>query len=217
MLHVCIDKFPDDEYITSYVTSTNPNNRYVNLANFYVKMKQSYGKNWKKRFIHVANDAADNKRIAEAAEFATDIVLSKTAAYGVRSGWLFDSVTTLVNGVVSYDYDKAIIASSAPPIFEVTNFAEYASTVEARSYFSAQAGIIYYAARRTQTKYPDLGILFYFTKAATFGLPHIYDVPVLRIALPVDATGKWGRPGTNARRRIKAIRSINARSKRNAT
>lgn len=203
--------FPPDDQLNSYVTSTNPNNRYVGAQNFWTQMDKSYAKNWRRRFIHVGDSKQLNELIAEAAVYARSEIAQRTANYGFVSGTLVRSITTEVNGVRTTNIRSAIIDSETPPIFEISNYAEYGSTAEARSYFSAQQGIIYYVARRVQTRYPNLGVLFYFARAKDRGLPHIYDVPVLRIAEPSEATGRWGKPGTNIRRRLRAARSVSRR------
>lgn len=205
----------DKKDITSYVTSTNPANRYVDIDKFYRVMAAKPDKYWQKKFIHTASDLGDYQKIADATNYALQEITARTPVAAKSSapghpGLLRRSIKTLVDGRESNSPGQDIIRdSAAAPIVEITNYAEYASTAEARSFFSAQAGIIYYVAQRTQTKYPELGIFFYYSKADAFGLPHVYDVPVLRISTPENATGKWGKPGVNARKRLKHVRRIN--------
>jgi len=206
---------PENDLVVSYVTSTNQNNRYIGVNNFQKNMKKSYAKNWNKRFIIVGDDRSWRKQIAEAALWARTQIHVRTLQYpkGVSSGHLKSMITPEVNGVRVENPRNAILNSDVAPIYEISNYAEYGSTAEARAFYSSMNGIIYYVANRVQRKFPALGVFFYYAKAQDRGLDHIYDVPVLRIAAPEDATGKWSKPGDRIRRRLKAVRSINRRLK----
>ena len=206
----------DKADITSYVTSTNPKNRFVDIDRFRRVMKARPDKYWQSKFIFLSSEIDTYETIAEAADIATKEVIARTpqgtkaGRPGRSVGHLKRSVTTYVDGVEVINTKKAIMdAGDSAPIFELTNIADYGSTAEARAYFSAMGGIIYYVAKRMQTRYPQLGILFYYAKAQAFGLTHVYDVPVLRISSPAKATGAWSRPGVRGRTRLKSIRRIN--------
>ena len=207
---------PDDDNVTSYVTSTNQKNRYVGTERFAREMARSFVKTWDKRFILVGSSEDTRKRIAEAARWANQQVIIRTLAYprGESTGHLKSMISTSVNGVGTKSPAQQILKSPYDdPVFEISNYAEYGSTAEARSYYSAQRGIIYYVASRLQRKYPDLGIVFYYANGQGIALPHKYEVPVLRISTPANTNFAWSRPGENARRRKKAYQRINRRLK----
>ena len=209
------DRFAPNKDITSYVTSTHQRNRYNDINRFYAVMEKA-PKFWNKRFIYVSDsDEILNDRIAEAAAMAVKIVYTKTAAYPVvgptripRTGKLLDSIRTYVNSEPEFSFGSAIRNSEGSALFELTNRAEYGSTAEARAvYVTRQQGLIFYAANRVQTKFPDLGVMFRFAKAEDFELPHIYNVPVLTIGSKDDVHGPWRRPGENIRRLAKKRRA----------
>ena len=211
--------FPEDpKQQVSYTTSTNQGNRYVGASRFWVAMDKSWAKNWKKRFIHVGSDENLTQRIADASEWAFNQVLIRTQSYPdpslgyPQTGTLLRNVTATVNNRnVDGGMRQAILRSEETPVVHISNYAEYGSTAEARSYYSAQGGIIFYVAKQLQRRYPDLGITFYYDKAQDRGLPHIYDVPTLAVSSPENNFGKWSVPGDRTRRRARAIRRINRR------
>jgi hypothetical protein len=205
------EQLPPNKDITSYVTSTKgARNRFDNIDNFYKVMEQS-PRLWNKRFIYVPKQTESNERIAEAAALAMQLAHRNTIAYGRVSGRLEGGLTTYVNGFRSDNPIPAINNSSDTPLFELTNTVEYGSTAEARAiYVTQQNGLIFYAANRVQTKFPELGIMFRFGKAEEFGLPHVYNVPVLTIGSTEDVSGPWVRPGGNIRKRRKQRRRISS-------
>jgi hypothetical protein len=204
-------ELPLNKDITSYVTSTKgARNRFDNIDNFYKLMERS-PRLWDKRFIYVPKRTESNERIAEAAALAMHLAHRNTVAYGKVSGKLEGSITSYVNGFRADNPIPAIINSSDTPLFELTNTAEYGSTAEARAvYVTRQNGLLFYAANRVQTKFPELGIMFRYGRAEDFGLPHVYNVPVLTIGSTEDVSGPWVRPGENIRRRRKQRRRISS-------
>lgn len=209
---------PPDKYLISYVGSQARGKRYVNIDRFYDNMARSYVKNWKKSFIHTSTAEVTNERIAEAALFAYTLIKQRTAGYPrySESGWkptgiLDSSVRQYVNGRETTNPRPDILASTGSPIVEFTNIAEYASTVEARSYFR-DGGILFYAAKRTANRYKDLGVIFTYAAAKAFGAPHKYELPVLVISDAQTADGKWSRPGVRARARARIIRRVRRRN-----
>jgi hypothetical protein len=206
-------QLPPNKDITSYVTSTKgARNRFDNIGNFYKVMEQS-PKLWSKRFIYVPKQTESNERIAEAAAMAIKLVQSKTQAYPriETTGHLLGSIRTYVNGLPVNAPVTQLRNSAETPLFELTNTAEYGSTAEARAvYVTHQNGLLFYAANRVQTKFPELGIMFRYGRAEDFGLPHVYNVPVLTIGSTEDVSGPWVRPGENMRRRKKQRRRISS-------
>lgn len=208
------DQFPPDKNITSYVTSTNQKNRYKNLHKFWSVMEKA-PKYWDKRFIYIPDQegGALNERIAKAAREAYDIAERQYQSYPKISstGHLRESIRTTVNGDITRSTTSAILESTGAAYFQMYNTAEYASTAEARAvYVTQQRGLIFYAANRIQTKYPDLGIKFHYIAQSEHGLPHKYDIPVLTISSKENVSGKWARPGSRIRgRRREARRNAN--------
>jgi hypothetical protein len=215
-------QFPPNEKITSYVTSTTARNRYNKIERFWAVMNRS-PKLWDKRFFYFsprAEGEIDNERMVEAALLAIEIAEKKTldyprnwSAYGPRkaqpTGHLFDSIRTFVNGSESMNPLSAISSATSTPIFELVNIAEYGSTAEARAvYVTRQQGLIFYAANRIQRRFPELGIMYRYAKAEDFGLPHVYNVPVLTIGSPEEVNGPWVRPGVNHRKELKRQRRL---------
>jgi hypothetical protein len=213
------NRFPPNKDITSYVISTHPRNKFNDINRFYDVMSKG-AKWWDKKFIYVAPQGSNNERIAEAAVMAKAITETKTLAYpqnysssGPRrtasTGHLSRSIRTWVNGTETTTPASSIQNSSGVALFELVNTAEYGSTAEARAvYVTRQNGLIFYAANRVQRKFPELGIMFRFAKAADFGLPHIYNVPVLTIGSPEQVNGPWVRPGGNIRKERKRNRRM---------
>jgi hypothetical protein len=164
-------------------------------------------KYWDKRFIYIPEQGTDsevNERIAKAAVLAKQLAERQYQAYPrMRStGLLKESVVTEVNGKREFITTPAILKSEGTAYFTLYNTAEYASTAEARAvYVTMQRGLIFYAANRVQTKFPDLGVRFTYMPQAEHGLPHIYDIPLLEISSKENITGPWSKPGTNMRAR----------------
>lgn len=199
------DEFVPNDQITSYVTSTNAKNKYEDIDRFWKQMEQS-PKYWLKKFIYIPErEGADlNERIAEAVVKANAIIERQYQSYPRISstGHLKQSVITEVNGDRTFNTTPAILASPNTAYVQIYNTAEYASTAEARAvYVTQQRGLIFYAANRIQTQYPDLGIRYSYTAQSEHGLPHKYDIPVLTISSKANARGKWARPGRNIRSR----------------
>jgi hypothetical protein len=212
-------QFAPNKDITSYVTSKHQGNKYNDINKFYKTMLDG-PKWWNKRFFFVGPMAGENlnQRISEAAAMAIDIARRQTLSYpsnyssaGPRetasTGHLLASIRTYVNGIPVNAAPRQIRNSTGTALFEMTNIAEYGSTAEARAvYVTRQNGLIFYAANRVQTQFPDLGIMFRFVEADTFMLPHVYNVPVLTIGSPDQVSGPWVRPGGNIIKRRKQAR-----------
>ena len=197
------NEFALNDQITSYVTSTHQSNRYENIDRFYRVMNKS-PKYWNKRFFYYGPRGGSNERILAAALMAIEIAEQKTLAYPRISstGHLLDSIRTYVNGPYTETPALDIRRSKGSALFELVNIAEYGSTAEARAvYVTRQQGLLFYAANRVQRRFPELGIMFRYAKAEAFGLPHVYNVPVLTIGSIDDVSGPWVRPGENIRRR----------------
>lgn len=162
---------PVDKLVVSYVTSTTANNRYIGVQNFRKNMAQSYAKNWSRPFIIVGDDRSWRKMIAEAAMWARTQVNVRTMQYpkGLSTGHLKSMITSEVNGIRTGTPRTAILNSESAPIYEISNYAEYGSTAEARAFYSAMRGIIFYVANRVQRKFPALGVFFYYAKAKSEG------------------------------------------------
>jgi len=223
--------FPkDDKAIISYVTSRNARNRSLNLDSFYTRMAKA-PKLWNKKFIHDAfsGDSIDLlMRIAEATSYAWQLMDSQyrqfpTYKKSKRTNHLYDSQRITIDGQVTNTAQRRILSYSGEgsPVVELTNFAEYASTSEVNAiHYRKIGGIIFWVAKRVQTRYSDLGIRFEYAKAAEYSLPHKYDVPVLRItsADQITERGRWSRPGSRRRARerfaSRVRRSTNAYNRR---
>jgi hypothetical protein len=210
------DDFPPDEDITSYVTSVNAKNRYQNINTFWKTMEKA-PKFWKSKFIYKA--AGDESlRIQEAAAMAISLTEQQTRAYpqpdknGVMhtTGHLFNSIRTFVNGAEKQTPLVAISRETLPPLFQIVNVADYGSTAEAYATYSALKGLIFYAANKVQTKYPDLGIVFAYAKGPEWGSGR-WDVPVLSIGSKQTVSGRWSRPGSRIKRRKRFISNLRRR------
>jgi hypothetical protein len=213
-------EFAPNKDITSYVVSKHQQNKYNDISKFYSTMLKGE-KWWDKRFYFFGPPTGgNNERIVQAAAMAIEITERQTASYpknyssaGPRqtasTGHLKRSISPFVNGKYSLNPARDIASSSGSALFELANIAEYGSTAEARAvYVTRQNGLIFYAANRVQSKFPELGIMFRFAEAADFGLPHVYNVPVLTIGSPEDVNGPWVRPGGNIRKERKRNRRM---------
>ena len=204
------DRFPPDKLITSYVTSTNARNKYEDINRFWTKMEVA-PKFWLKRFIHVPEIVGGdlNKRIAMAAAEAKQIADRQYQSYPriQSTGHLINSVVTEVNGVQTFNTTQEINDSPGTAYFKMWNKAEYASTAEARAvYVTQQRGLIFYAANRIQTRYPDLGVRYYYMDQSEHKQAFIYDVPALIISSKENTRGNWHRPGYQIRDRRRTAR-----------
>lgn len=204
------ERFPPDKLITSYVTSTNAKNKYEDIDRFWGVMEKA-PKYWLKRFIYIPEIVGGdlNKRIAAAAKEAKLIADRQYQAYPrIRStGHLINSVVTEVNGAEVFNTTAAIMDSTGTAYFKIWNKAEYASTAEARAvYVTQQRGLIFYAANRIQTKYPDLGVRYYYMDQSEHKQAFKYDVPALIISSKENTRGNWHRPGYRIRDRRRTAR-----------
>lgn len=227
------DSWKDKKNIVSYVTSTNPKNRQRNLETFYSSMIATSDKTWDKKFIHLRSDrvaGGDYSRIAKAAAMAMRIVEEQNRKYPKyyykrgnsiyryppSSPGLRKSVRTYVNLKDTRTPFTDIKSSKDVPMFEITNIAAYGSTAESEALTRAKiGGIIFFAAQRVQRAFPDLGVLFYYSDSADYGVTdHFYKLPVLVISSDERVRGrgqarsggkftrnKWSRPGYNFKKR----------------
>lgn len=216
------DEFAKDKKdIISYHTSLNQSNRYIDIDKFWSVMLKS-PKKWDKKFYYVTSGGGSDE-IYRAAKMAIDIARKQIQGYPDPAlahknnrpghpGMLLDSMRFTVDGSPTSNPLGDISSHTGGPVFEMATTTPYASTAEASSYFSAQSGLLYYAASRVQKKFPSVGVLFYYSKADSAlglgGFGHKYDVPVVRIGPPDSATGKWGRPGTRRKKRQKFRRAL---------
>jgi hypothetical protein len=202
--------FPAVDEYTAYVTSTNTKNRYEDVSKFW-KVMWKAPKYWDKKFIYLS--AGNVKaRMVEAVDMAIDLAESQTRAYpqpdkkGVMhtTGHLFDSIRTFINRSESQTPVTDIRRSRDPVVFQMANIADYGSTAEAYATYSALNGLLFFAATKVQTKFPDLGVVFAYAGGADYN-GSIWDVPVLTIGPADIVSGKWSRPGARIRRRRRFI------------
>ena len=234
-------RFPNDPYIVSYVATVNAKNRYPRLKRFYAKMLES-PRRWRSQFIHMRTDTGTgNTVVAEAALMAYNLVYQQTMRnypgkytttrnrrYGPSNPGLTSYIHSFVNGKevrTATSAYGALLKSTGEAQFEITNTAAYASTQEAFAYMAAKiGGIIYYAAKQVQKRYPQLAVLFYYADSADFGVTsHKMVLPVLTISSEQRVLGRlrgtrtpswressWATPGV----RIKKRRRVRNRIRR---
>lgn len=193
--------FPEeDEGIISFHTSTHRDKRYDDISRFYSYMAKS-PKLWNKRFIFVAK-TNERENIMAASEMAIEIAALRVP---VDKGNLLASLRYYVDGYLESDPVRKMEQTEGNPIFAMRLSAEYASSVEARSYFGIgkaeayKGGILYYAAQRVARKFPSLAVIFNYEK----GLGHQYDIPVIHIGSKDDVQGRFSKPGRRQRDRVK--------------
>ena len=209
------DEFVPNKLITSYVTSTNAKNKYEDINRFWTAMEKA-PKYWLKKFIYVSEveGAGINERIYKAAVEAVDIAYRQYSSYPRylnpkqkrKSPSLKENLKTEVNGERTFNISD-ILKSPGTAVFQMYNIAEYASTAESRAVFvTRQRGLIFYAANRIQTMYPDLGVRYYYMRQTEHKEAFKYDIPTLIISSKANARGNWHRPGYRLKERQRDTR-----------
>lgn len=202
------DRWPD-EYL-SYVTSERRNNQYKDPAKFF-RVMHSKPELYAKRFIF--RPIIDTSGvIRKAAIEALAIAVRQANMFNVISGRYVSSFKMYIDGSLATIGDLDSLNSDS--IVQIYNTAPYASTLEANSllYRASIGGVLYFAANKIRSAYPQLGVRFVYTQARYLpGVNHYYAVPVLTIGSRANVIDKISAPGKNARRR-RRIRRSTARS-----
>jgi hypothetical protein len=192
------DRWPDD-YL-SYVTSETKRNQYKDPIKFFRVMHAKPEWYARKFIFRPLIDSADE--IRQATIDAHRIVIDQASKYGTVSGHYASSFRVLLDDQLLSGISKLDNLNN-DSVTKILNTAAYAGTVEKNAlYFSQIGGVIYYAAKVIQKRYPRLGVRFgYFKSVNVAGTTSKYDVPVLTIGTRDRVIDKLVRPGKRHRRR----------------
>lgn len=197
------------EYL-SYHTSVNKRNLYKDHNKFFRVMK-SKPQLFRKKFIFL-NPVDASSSLPEAAKLAYRLIQQQasmfydTGAYG--RAFRMELNGELVSNLSAFD------TLDAASIISFTNIVPYASTLDARAlYVNKVGGIMFYAAKKVEKAFPEVGVLFTFVQ----GDYHKYALPYLALGSRGNLQTGITRPGKNLRgRRRRAKRAEAARLKANA-
>ena len=192
------DRFSED--FTSFHSSISSGNEYKNPSKFFATM-QKKPKLWQRKFFYISERS---NRMPDAVTYAMSIIDRKSTEYGVITGFYKRSFQTYIDDRV-YTNPQSIYNASPDSIFTVLNTAPYASTAEVNALFYAKiGGVMYYAAKQTLRRFPELGVVFGYQDAA-IGLTHQYAIPYLSIGPKELMIGGIVRPGSGRKKRRKVL------------
>ena len=202
------ERWPD-KYL-SYVTSERKRNQYKDPDKFF-RVMHSKPELYTKRFIF--RPILDvSGVIRKAAIEALAIAVRQANMLNVISGRYISSFKMYVDGNLATSNSLDTLNNNS--VVQIYNTVPYASTLEANTflYRASIGGIIYYAAQKIRSAYPELGVRFVFTQSQYLAdVNHNYATPVLSIGSKNNVVDGLTKPGKNARRR-RRIRRAGARS-----
>lgn len=189
-----------------YVSYSGPvgRNPFKNPVTFFGVMAHR-SKDYAKRFTFLPISESAMLQLAEAAQYLYDIMTSQSWKYGIDTGLYSRSFLMYVRSasgrrqVTSFgDLDQL----SEEAVFEATNAVSYASTIESNALNIAKiGGVLYFAAKQVQKRFPELGVNFGYRKAEEYGFGHKYDTPVVTIGSRKVVRDRLVRPGRRHRER----------------
>ena len=151
-------------------------------------------KMWSKRFIFFPLvDASD--QIKEATLMAFKLTIEQARNFKTRSGLYGSSFVINLDGAMLSDVSQLDDLNERSRV-QILNRAPYAGALEANAVNVAKfGGILYYAAKKVQKAFPQLGVSFTYFKTGTVrGAAHKYNVPVIEIGNKGVVRNKLKRP-----------------------
>lgn len=206
------DRWPDEDYL-SYVGTLSKKNEYKDPERFFWYMHKS-PQLYARRFTFLPESDVDERFMREAILYAWNIIYQKSLYFRV-TGRYEDAFRFIARkGATTTKTTQISKLPDAPPgtSYEIINTIAYASRLETLALYGfQQQGIMWYAAKKTQKKYPTLTVSFDFARPENYGVSHLpndYMIPRIRIGRRQDVSPKMKRPGNRYNRRRRSARKL---------
>lgn len=203
-----------DEY-NSYIKKVATANLYKDPERFFRVMHNS-PKLYASRFIFLPiRDTS--KYLKEATLAANSIILRQAKLYGRKTGHYFNSFRVELDNQLMTNTAQ-LDSLDADSFVVISNIAAYASTVERNAvYYSQIGGVLYYAAKRINRMFPQLGVVFAYMNAEdarSIGSYSKYPVPYIAFGSRASVADSITRPGRRYRSRISSAIAAKRRNAR---